>query len=138
MIVLTPMQAFVANLTAAVLFIHSVFGCCWHHSHACDRITAVAMSQSTKCCHHRHDESDSKQQEKPGKCEVDCEGTCTYVVPEKVTIEAPQWVAIDLLAVLPSLSERQIEAATSWEALLAQSDLAPPLRIHLLHQVLLN
>jgi hypothetical protein len=59
-------------------------------------------------------------------------------VPSKVTIEAPQWVAIDLMAVLPSLSDRQLEAAASWEASFSSSDLAPPLRIHLMHQVLLN
>jgi hypothetical protein len=132
------MQAFVASLTAALLFIHTVFGCCWHHAHACEHSLKVAVSQPHKCCHHHHHDEDSQQHEKPGKCKSDCEGTCSYVVPQKVTIEAPQWIAIDLLAVLPSPSDRQIEAAASWEALLSPSDLAPPLRTHLLHQVFLN
>jgi hypothetical protein len=55
-----------------------------------------------------------------------------------VTIEAPQRMAFDLLAVLLSLADRQIEAAASWETLSSLSELAPPLRTHLLHQVLLN
>ncbi|HEY2413326.1 MAG TPA: hypothetical protein VGI40_13835 [Pirellulaceae bacterium] len=132
------MQAFVASLTAATLFIHTVFGCCWHHSHAFEHSLAVAVSQPARCCHHHHHDGDNKQHQKPGKCKSDCEGTCTYVVPQKVTIEAPQWVAIDALAVVPSLSDRQIEVAASWEALPSPSDLAPPLRTHLMHQVFLN
>jgi hypothetical protein len=132
------MQAFIANLTAALLFIHTVFGCCWHHAHACEHVTSIAVIQPAKCCHHHHHENDGKQQQKPGKCKVDCEGTCSYVLPQKVTIEAPQWVAIDFLAVLPSFADGQLEAAASWEALPSLFDLAPPLRTHLLHQVLLN
>jgi len=132
------MHSVFTNLMAGLLFIHTVFGCCWHHAHACGQSVAVTASQPAKCCHHHQHGSDSKQQQKPGKCKVECQGTCTYVVPQKVTIEAPQWVAIDLLAVLPSLADRQIEIAASWEALPSLFDLAPPLRPHLLHQVLLN
>jgi hypothetical protein len=134
----TPMQAFVANLTAALLFIHTVFGCCWHHAHACEHALTAAVTQPSKCCHHHHHESDSKHEHKPGKCKSDCEGTCNYVLQQKVTIEAPQWVANDVLTALPTLAGQQIEAAASWEAAPSLSDLALPLRTHLLHQVLLN
>lgn len=136
------MQAFVANLTAALLFIHTVFGCCWHHAHRCEHGRAVvrkqpAEDQPAKCCHHR-DDSGSEQQETPCKGKTGCEGTCTYVVPQKVSVEAPQWVAVELLAALPSLSDSQLNAAACWDAVSTPPDLAPPLRIHLLHQVLLN
>jgi len=130
------MQAFVASLTAALLFIHTVFGCCWHHAHPCEQIST--MAQPATCCHHHQHNSDSKQGEKPGKCKVECEGTCTYVLPQRVQIEAPQWVAIDLLAVLPSLAECPLEVGSSREVLTLLPDWAPPLRTHLLHQVLLN
>jgi hypothetical protein len=132
------MQAFLSSLTAAALFIHTIFGCCWHHAHACEHLLSAAASQPAKCCHHHQHQSGSEQQQKPCKCQVNCEGTCTYIVPQKVKIEAPQSVAIDLLPVLPPLSDRQIETAASWEAVSSPSDLAPPLRTHLLHQVLLN
>lgn len=128
------MHAFVSISTAALLFIHSVFGCCWHHAHC----STAAVAEPTHCCHHHQPGTQSKQQEKPGKCAVECGGTCIYVVPQKVTIEAPQWVAIDLLAVLPSLADIQIEAAAAWEAVSSLPELVPPLRTHLLHQVLLN
>jgi hypothetical protein len=128
------MQAFVATLTAALLFIHTVFGCCWHHA----QCSTVAVSQSEHCCHHHKQSGDSNHQEKPCKCNIECEGSCAYVVPQKVKIEAPQWTSIEILAVLPSLAERPIEAACSSEDVSSLRAWVPPLRTHLLHQVLLN
>src|SRR6478672_4361132 len=83
-IVARPMQAFVASLTAALLFIHTVFGCCWHHTHRGEHGSTFAGPEPVKCCHHHQHSSDSKQQEKPCGCNVECEGTCLYVVPQKV------------------------------------------------------
>jgi hypothetical protein len=74
----------------------------------------------------------------PGKCQIECEGACHIVAPQKVTIEAPQWVAVELAAVLPSLADHQLAAASPREAASRLPDAAPPLRTHLLHQVLLN
>ena len=132
------MQAFLNILTAALLFIHTVFGCCWHHAHACGTDCASAVIKSAPCCHHHQHCDDSKHSERPCKCKVDCEGTCTYVVPQKVKVEAPQSTTMDLLATLPSLAEHQIEAASFRETISSLPDWAPPLRTHLLHQVLLN
>ena len=128
------MQAFVSSLTAALLFIHAVLGCCWHHAH---HSTAV-VSRAAHCCHHHQHSNDSKRHEKPCQGEVECEGTCIYVVPQKVKIEAPQWIAFDLLALLPSIADHQIVSARSCEVGWPPSDIALPLRTHLLHQVLLN
>jgi len=130
------MQAFVASLTAAVLFIHTVFGCCWHHAHQCEHGSTV--SQPAKCCHHHQHDSDTKQPEKPCQGDIECQGTCSYVVPQKVQVQAPQWISIDLLAVLPSLANQQIDSAAACEARLWLPVLTPRLRTHLLHQVLLN
>jgi hypothetical protein len=132
--IVAAMQAFVASLTAALLFIHTVLGCCWHHAHG----SAPSVSQAAHCCHHHQHDDDSKPSQTPAKCKVDCEGACTYIVPQKVQIKAPQWVAMDLPAVLPSMADCQVEAAPSSEALLSLSDWVLPLRTHLLHQVLLN
>src|SRR5262245_40535131 len=130
------MQAFLSSLTAALLFIHAIFGCCWHHAHACEHSSVVA--QTAKCCHHGHHNSDSKPHDLPCKCKVECELTCTYVVPQKVKVEAPLGITSDILAVLPSLSGHQLEATASWRAGWPPPDLVTSLRTHLLHQVLLN
>jgi hypothetical protein len=128
------MQAFVAHLTAALLFIHTVFGCCWHHA----QCSTPAVTESEHCCHHHQHSSDSRQPEKPCKCNIECEGTCAYVVPHKVKVEAPHWIGMDLPAVLPSLANHELEAASFCQFLSPLPDWAPPLRTHLLHQVLLN
>jgi hypothetical protein len=129
------MQAFVASLTAAVLFIHAVCGCCWHHAHA--RADGTLVKRPAACCHHHH-ENDRQRHEKPGKCKGECEGTCTYLAPQKVRVEPPQWESMDLLTALPSLAEGSIEKAASWDALTSLLEPALPVRTHLMHQVLLN
>lgn len=131
------MQAFLNSLTAALLFIHTAFGCCWHHAHACGKDCSLSVLPASCCRHHQH-RGDSKQPERPCKCKVECEGTCTYIVPQKVKVEAPQWITMDLLAVLPSLADHQTEAASFRETISSLPDWVPPLRTHLLHQVLLN
>jgi hypothetical protein len=132
------MQAFVSSLTAALLFIHTVFGCCWHHAHGCQLGAAVAVTSGAKCGHQHQHDGDGPHDEKPCGCKIECQGSCIYVVPQKVTVQAPEWVGIDLVAVLPSLAEHGMGTAASWEAGWSAPDLAPPLRRHLLHQVLLN
>jgi hypothetical protein len=137
-IISLPMQAFLASLTAALLFIHAIFGCCWHHTHRCGHDSTAPFCQpATGCQHHQHD-NDGTQQEKPCGCKVECEGTCIYVLPQKVKVEAPQAISFDFLAVLPSLANHPIGTAASWEAGWSPPDFVPPLRTHLLHQVLLN
>jgi len=130
------MQAFVASLTAAMLLLHAVLGCCWHHAHRCEH--RLASAQPADCCHHLPQDGDGQPENNPHSCPGECEGSCVYVVPGKVQIEAPQWTSIDFLAVLPLLADEPWEAATSWEAACSVPDFAPPLRRHLLHQVLLN
>ncbi len=128
------MQAFVASLTAFVLFIHTAVGCCWHHAHC----SMPSVSMAAHCCHHHHHGDQNRQSENPCRDKVNCEGTCSYILPQKVKIEAPQWVAIDWLAVLPSLADCQIGARPSCEALASLPHPVLPLRTHLWHQVLLN
>lgn len=132
------MQAFVANLTAATLFIHTVLGCCWHHAHACEHgVDSTVAAQPVTCCHHQHDR-DSTPHDQPCQSKVDCQGTCHFVVPQKVHVAPPHWTPIDLVAVLPSLADHQLDVTPFLTSAPPLLDAAPPLRTHLLHQVLLN
>jgi len=128
------MHRLLSILTAALLFIHTVFGCCWHHAHHGEHDQSSATSGSTLCCHHAEHSGDSE----PCERHVECEGACIYVLPQKVAVEAPQELAVDLPVVLPSLACQQVESARTWEAGRFLHGSMPPLRIHLLHQVLLN
>jgi len=133
------MHAFLSSSMAVVLLIHAAFGCCWHHAHYCvPHQASIAVAEPTGCCQHRH-HGDSEQREQPCGCKVECHGTCAYVLPQKVKIDAPQAVAfIDLVATLPLLADAQTLSA-SWCSI-GDGPLAaaPPLRLHLLHQLLLN
>src|SRR5262245_26482536 len=107
------MHSILSSLTAAALFIHTVFGCCWHHAHAAVQVEVPAAVVKHACCkHHQHDH-DSKQPAKPEKCCDDCEGACSYVLPQKVQIDAPTSIAsFDLVAITPQLADAQIVAFT--------------------------
>lgn len=133
------MHAVFTSLMAGLLFIHTVFGCCWHHAHSygeCQHALAEA-SQPVKCCKHDH-ESESKLPQKPCKGHAECQGVCTYLVPQKVQIDFPQVIApFDLVAIPSVLTDAQIAAAARWELACCHTEIEPPLRLHLLHQTLL-
>jgi hypothetical protein len=133
------MHSVLSSLTAAVLFIHTVFGCCWHHAHACVQHGAPSVATESACCKHHQHHGEGNQPVKPGKCCVECEGTCTYVLPQKVRIDAPQSVAsLDLVATFPLLADAQI-ASASWSHVGdCPHGALPRVRLHLLHQLLLN
>src|SRR5262245_49976148 len=124
------MQPFVSILMAAVLIIHAAFGCCWHHAHSC----VPKASMSVTCCNH-HDHDDHRQ---PGESELDCEGTCQYVAPEKLRLDDPSLAAWAQLVAPPvTFAGRPIDAATRIGKPPCPIDSGPPLRLHLLHQWLL-
>lgn len=61
------MSTFSSILTTAAVLIHSVLGCCWHHSHQCewDTVSGVppsgqlcrSMARHRGCSHHHHSQS---------------------------------------------------------------------------------
>jgi hypothetical protein len=130
------MREFVSSLTAAVLFIHTVFGCCWHHAHGCEHETDAASTQGLPCCDHQHD-GDRSHDHQP--CSVHCTGGCNFVLPSKVRVAAPQWIALDAFAmshVSPWNLALLPQVRAEWHRPLVA--FPPPLRLHLLHQLLLN
>ena len=58
------MNAIFSTLTTASILTHSVFGCCWHHSHSCEVghaevVAAVVSDDGHACCIHHHHSSTS-------------------------------------------------------------------------------
>jgi hypothetical protein len=87
------MSAFSSILTTAAVLIHSVLGCCWHHSHQCewDGVSGVPQSaeqsrlahQHRGCSHHHRDtrtftrhESDNHRQRESGGGDSSDHGHC--------------------------------------------------------------
>lgn len=133
------MQAFLANLTAAVLFMHAVFGCGWHHAHR--EIHPATEAATDACCQHQHDHCDhhgdkgTPTPNHPAPCCKHCGVSCAYNLPQKIQIDSQitaNWM--DLVVIPPAVTTGHI-SATVW-LLLGDDEraTAPPLRLHLLHQ----
>lgn len=138
------MQAFFSPTIAAVLLIHAVFGCCWQHARQAIVAEHPGSAAASACCPHGH--ASSHEHSVPGKpcdCRWECHGTCVYLA-EKSSLELPLLVA-DLhgIAMLPAMSQSAElilvgQLSNGWGSngsgpLCAQ----PPLRLHLLNQILL-
>lgn len=93
-------------LTLATILIHSVFGCCWHHAHACetdhvDVETTVAHDHG-----HSHDTPDSDESIPVDHHDGDhseddgCdEGSCTFISAARGDIESQ----LDSVMLVPTL-----------------------------------
>lgn len=136
------MHAFLSNLTAALLVIHAMIGCCHHHWHRDVECAAPATICATEspCCDHLGGLGDADEQPSP-PCngELECHGVCNYVPTEKTEIDASSVDAtLDLAATIPSLLDGRLASTTlSWDSALAPHDSPPPQRLHLLLQILL-
>ena len=93
---------------------------------------------STECCEHHHQDRGDLPNEQPDNCCVHCEGTCVYTLPQKVQPDSPlvlAWANLELTT--PSITIAHVQSA-SWLAVSESKRAAePPLRLHLLHQLLL-
>ncbi len=138
------MHAFLSNLTAVLLVVHAMIGCC-HHPWHCEvecaaaapvSLCAVAFPCCDQCCE-SYDESEPPAE--PCDCELECQGVCTYLPTEKTQIDvSPADTAFDLPAAIPALLDGHLAAARLSRVLAHTLDESPPpLRLHLLHQILL-
>ena len=147
------MRAWFTNLTAVLLFIHAVLGCCWHHAHECDRCGAercgaeeasgFAHAALGLCGCHDCADDDHGQPAGPCRCQFECQGVCTYLPPEKSSLDAGLSGAdfdgadFDFWAVTATPRAANIGEATAHAHSFIPPRAATPLPPHLLHQVLL-
>lgn len=132
----TTMQALLTHITATVLFIHTIVGCCWHHAHLGPGSTTTTAPLAG-CCHHHH-EQDSQPRQSPDPCQSECEGSCQYIAPQKVCIDAPQGAQhLDYAATESAQTLARFPSLPTGGSLDSLHGAALPLRTHLMHQVLL-
>ena len=135
------MRAFSSILMASLLLIQAVSGWCWHPARDCTGLglSAAPVAWTVRCCNcDREGAKEEEPSQAPCRCRLECSGICTYVPPVKTQIDAPQLVVdFDHLAISPALADSQA-VSTNWtQVAYGASELAPPLRLHLLHQTLL-
>jgi hypothetical protein len=129
------MQAVLCKTMAALLFVHAAFGCCWQRANVWNQ--CASAPQRHACC--KHEGGQSHQDQQPTKpCKQECQGVCTYLRAEKVQIDASQVVApFEFVAFSPTLAGSRLSTVKFWEVAGSPSGSEPPLRLHLLHQILL-
>lgn len=140
------MRAFFTNLTAVLLFIHAVLGCCWHHAHECNRCGAEHCAAAGGfdqvapglCGCHECSDDDQDQPAGPCRCKFECQGVCIYLPQQKSSLDAGVsgtdfdfWTAT-----------AKPVAAGIGEAIVRDGSFEPPivetpLRLHLLYQIML-
>lgn len=120
-------------LTAAVMLGHALAGCCWHHAHASDTV-AQACSHDEHGHEHGEQQKDSHDDHHGTSCQ---EGSCVFVRGDgPIAVDQPSLLAIDF-CVLPTTACPQAALRLARAEYTASQDLAPPSRLHLLHQILL-
>jgi hypothetical protein len=135
------MHNLISSLTAAVLAVHTVLGCCCHHAHAVGG--AAAYSAYVGQGHTQNDGPTCNGHEDPGQPGHgghECKGNpCVFVGPTTDRgMQSPRNPPRDVPAapyaptLLASVSS---EAGTA--SLFAAGRAPPPVRTHLAHQVLL-
>ena len=125
---------------AALLFIHTACGCCWYNAHknaACGHPHLPGLAGT--CCQHDNRATDGDESsDGPCRCRLECQGVCTYLPPQKAQIDPPHLsIPFDLPA--PPSASADAHFASAWRGEFASGPIEPrpPLRLHLLHQILL-
>ena len=145
------MRAFVSHLVALNLALHAVLGCCWHHALLADEVSVQVEQTTPKTTHcgtcrcHRHQASQpvkpeplpSVPSEPKDRAPDSCCGNCQGIAANRIQLDDPSDSHVfDLLPAAPFLD---LSAATV--ALRQGPEVTPtgppPLRLHLLFQLLL-
>lgn len=133
------MRAVFSSLVAASLLIHAAIGCCWHHAHDAECGNEACAEQTASTDGGQHDDCDSSSGhgDHHAPCKGHCEGTCHYLSVQKTQVEviAPH-LPLDFAAVIPATCDVHVAALVHAERSY-ESVAEPPLRLHLLHQILL-
>ena len=135
------MRVFLATFTAAVLFAHAVLGCCAHHEHACgESHGAVGFVDGDHPCSDAcgdHSAGGSEQTSHKHQGQDDCQGsTCDFGRPGNEWDAQSRHVFCQSAAVLPS-EVLPVLTGVQLEHDLGAAGVLPPVRLHLVYQVLL-
>lgn len=133
------MRLVISNLLAIVLLFQALTGVCCYHVCNCgqDALESKPAVESSHCCHsHCHDGQESDHQQAPSNHQH-CLGFCTYVAPPKVQVDCPLLPSLSASSELCAVLTQMAGSCTGHYELIAYPVAEPPLRLHLLHQIIL-
>src|ERR1043165_2086857 len=133
------MRAILFSTVAASLLIHAAFGCCWHNAH--DSVlcpdAAFAIGTEADCDHDHGDAPQDHHSHGPCHNHSHCHGACNYLPAKNTQVEKCQFTApLDFAWGVTVLSGSQANCFRLSERS-CELDAGPPLRLHLLNQILL-
>ena len=121
------MHIFQTSFVTAVLLLHTAFGC-WHHSAECAGGGTAANGRA-------FGQSAGERGPQPiGSCAPECRRACSYLTQSD---SAQATRPASSLAVPPSVADYQSPGSSCSELPSGSILAGPPLRLHLLKQVLL-
>ncbi len=130
------MHRIVHSLAMSLVLYHVLVGCCWHHAHAESAEPSGETLQSPTCCQHHHEDG-REPADLPHPHDGGCDGeSCDFVVPH---IDGPPQLdetAVASLVDLDLASRIQPSSGALGSEIPPPGGL-PPLRLHLLNQILL-
>lgn len=128
------MQALFTHLTAGLLLVQVLTGWCWRCAVESPACTSHTQPASRCCCDPKPEEH---QPEAPANCPRECQGVCVYVAPSGGHVDFSLLdSSLDFGVIATDLSHSQFSVAY-WERIGEVSPPRTPLRLHLLHQLLL-
>jgi hypothetical protein len=139
------MARILPTFTAAILLFHALLGCCWLHAkggmtgtheHAAT-CAAGDCCPEHKCAEHEHHDDGCEHPAKPCGCELNCHRLCVYLPPDRATFELSHPVLAIAIVAEPTMLFADHLACTAERLCPLRAEVAPPLRLHLMHQLLL-
>jgi hypothetical protein len=138
------MRTIVTSLTAAMLLVHALVGCCRHREQdcaSCHRIALSGRSLATHCCHDDHAacSEEGDRPIAPCKCKLECRALCISLPPEKTLLDAGELAPCGDVVTAAGRAATICSSAADGYSGAEQAAQAPepPLRLHLLHQIIL-
>jgi hypothetical protein len=136
------MHAAVSHCLAALMLIHSLLGCCWHHAQEegdSSRLASFLVDPSGNCQQHPSGHSDHHQPGHPCKHHDDgtCPGTWVYFSSGRPQVSKTLFFApLDSVVALPAMDNADRQLHGCERAAIAPAS-RTPMRLHLLNQILL-
>jgi hypothetical protein len=137
------MQNLVTLITTAAFWLHIALGCCAHHAHATEGpACSHAAIPACEHCGHQHDgqrEADTSSPANSESPDPTCNHVqCVFMASGKTEVAKPSFICFQP-HVAAELNSSTVIASLDAAALdPGGHDAQPPVRPHLLHQVLLN
>jgi len=138
-----PVQLVLSNLMSVLLLAHATLGCCWHHAHAGGTDDAAASAKAEvaddHCPCHRHSHHPLAPIPLPENCHHECMVGSEFLTVTRVQTEnlRNSLFAYIHLSVDLSFQAQDLTFGGGWQPQVDTVLIVPPLRVHLLNQVIL-